>query len=379
MMKSPRPLCVLMLVLVLVTLLLPEGARAAGPFADPAFATRWQGDEATTPNFWGPPVIGGAGEYEQYDNTPPCPETQPAVTRPCNLSPARRLVQYFDKGRMELGADGATVTSGLLVREMIAGQIQVGDTQFLPRSPAAISVAGDPDNTFPLYRDLTNAALPPAPPVGAPVRSVLNPDGSTASTAAGVADANAAIATTDTATGNALPRIFADFRAAVGVDVIGYAISAPFYATVRVRGVPRLILIQAFERRVLTYNAANPPRFQVEFGNVGQHYRRWRYGDAPPAGRTVTLADDGRTISLHPGESFLLNLGAGYYWQIAIGDPAVLGLPASSAVGTGAQGVFVANQPGQTTLTAIGDPLCRATQPQCGQPSRAFRIQVIVA
>ena len=38
------------------------------------------------------------------------------------------------------------------------------------------------------------------------------------------------------------------------------------------------MLIQAFERRVLTYMPGNPPAFQVEMGNVGAHYRDWRYG-----------------------------------------------------------------------------------------------------
>jgi hypothetical protein len=38
------------------------------------------------------------------------------------------------------------------------------------------------------------------------------------------------------------------------------------------------ILFQVFERRVLTYNPANPPAFRVEMGNVGQHYQLWRYG-----------------------------------------------------------------------------------------------------
>jgi hypothetical protein len=47
---------------------------------------------------------------------------------------------------------------------------------------------------------------------------------------------------------------------------------------VKVAGVQRHVLMQAFERRVLTYNAANPDPFKVEFGNVGQHYYRWRYG-----------------------------------------------------------------------------------------------------
>jgi hypothetical protein len=29
---------------------------------------------------------------------------------------------------------------------------------------------------------------------------------------------------------------------------------------------------------VLTYNPNNDPAFRVEFGNIGQHYYKWRYG-----------------------------------------------------------------------------------------------------
>ena len=42
------------------------------------------------------------------------------------------------------------------------------------------------------------------------------------------------------------------------------------------------MLIQAFERRVLTYTPGNPAAFQVEMGNIGQHYYDWRYGTNPP-------------------------------------------------------------------------------------------------
>src|SRR5215472_6511584 len=60
--------------------------RGATPaFANPAFQAQWQRGEALTPNFWGPAITGGV--TEQY----------------LSSGPSRtRLVQYFDKGRMEL-------------------------------------------------------------------------------------------------------------------------------------------------------------------------------------------------------------------------------------------------------------------------------------
>ncbi len=52
--------------------------------------------------------------------------------------------------------------------------------------------------------------------------------------------------------------------------------------------------MQIYERRVLTYTPANPPQYQVEMGNVGQHYFMWRYphlGSAwtPTTGGAVPL------------------------------------------------------------------------------------------
>ena len=41
------------------------------------------------------------------------------------------------------------------------------------------------------------------------------------------------------------------------------------------------VLVQAFERRVLTYTPANPDAFKVEMGNIGRHYFQWRYGLQP--------------------------------------------------------------------------------------------------
>jgi hypothetical protein len=47
---------------------------------------------------------------------------------------------------------------------------------------------------------------------------------------------------------------------------------------VKVAGVQRQVMVQVFERRVLTYTATNPAAFQVEMGNVGSQYYQWRYG-----------------------------------------------------------------------------------------------------
>jgi hypothetical protein len=94
--------------------------------------------------------------------------------------------------------------------------------------------------------------------------------------------------------------------------------------------------------------------------------------------QTVTLADAGATIALHPGDRFLLALGEGYDWTVTIGDPAIVSRVPNILPVRGAQGVYEAHTAGQTTLTATGDPACRKAQPPCMMPSRQFQVQIIV-
>ncbi|MDQ6695333.1 MAG: hypothetical protein M3014_13100, partial [Chloroflexota bacterium] len=60
-----------------------------------------------------------------------------------------RLVEYLDKGRMEVNDPGGNrttswfVTSGLLVTEMVTGQLQTGNATFEQHSPAIVPIAGD--------------------------------------------------------------------------------------------------------------------------------------------------------------------------------------------------------------------------------------------
>jgi hypothetical protein len=59
-------------------------------------------------------------------------------------------------------------------------------------------------------------------------------------------------------------------------------ISEAYWTRARVGTIPRDVLVQAFERRVLTYSPDNPAGSRVEMGNVGQHYLAWRGSAAPP-------------------------------------------------------------------------------------------------
>jgi hypothetical protein len=61
----------------------------------------------------------------------------------------------------------------------------------------------------------------------------------------------------------------------------GYPVTEAYWADYKVGGNERQVLVQCFERRCLTYTPDNPAGWQVEAGNVGQHYYHWRYPEAP--------------------------------------------------------------------------------------------------
>jgi hypothetical protein len=99
---------------------------------------------------------------------------------------------------------------------------------------------------------------------------------------------------------------------------------------------------------------------------------------APTGPSSITLADNGKTFDLAVGQSFLLDLGEGYDWNVTIADQNVVSRVIGILVIRGAQGVYVARHPGQTTLTAVGDPPCRQASPPCAAPSRTFSVTLVV-
>ncbi len=240
----------------------PIGARAAQAFADPLFAAVWAADEARVPNFWGPLRLASDGIQELYNG-------------------GTRLVQYFDKGRMELM--NGRVTFGLLATQMVTGDVQVGDNSFRHLAPSPVRIAGDADGPGPSYRTISdNRAALLAPRDAQPGQEIvflfdrantlivspnpLSPGGPLANGAY------------DAATRHNVLGAFADYRSGAGSDAIGLAISEPFAAYFAVGGVERAVAVQVFERRVLTYTEGNPPEFRVEMGNIGRHFSAWLYG-----------------------------------------------------------------------------------------------------
>jgi hypothetical protein len=99
---------------------------------------------------------------------------------------------------------------------------------------------------------------------------------------------------------------------------------------------------------------------------------------SPSTSATVTLANDGRTIMLRPGQRALVNLGDELDWTVQVDDDSIVSLVPGVTVMRGAQGIYQANRVGQTVLRATGEPVCRRAQPACAQPSRAFALIIAV-
>lgn len=254
----------------------PGGAQA---FADPAFQQLWAKTDANPSGhsyIWGPAPFTG-GLMEEYKDAPG----------------GKRTVQYFDKARMELGANGS-VTAGLLSVELITGRQQNGDATFVPRDPAHVTVAGDPDNPFPTYADLAKLQGAEQDNSGssAPIAKMVNADGTAGTYAPAMSDTLAKTTGYDAATKHNIPKAFFDFRNSPdlgGIQAIGLAITEPVWANVKVGGKTVPVLVQAFERRVLTYTPDNPILFRVEYGNIGRAYYAWRYStpSAPAAAPAI--------------------------------------------------------------------------------------------
>ncbi len=297
-MKAVRFVPVLLMAMLGTSFIRPATAQVASGdgFASDAFRRQWTRTDhpvasGTESRSWVWGASAANRRYERYAESPG----------------GNRLVQYFDKARMEItnpsGDPNAKwfVTNGLLVVEMISGQMQVGANTFEATGSPDIPVAGDSvgSPSAPTYRQLASVATingmnRAASRVGQRVSAVFdvgnilnNPQ---------LAAPETTIVRFEAATGHNIPRVFHEFMTSTGIVeergrnvrgpivdplfAFGYPITEPYWAPVSVGGQTRDVMFQAFERRVLTYTPSNPAGFRVEMGNVGQHYYTWRYGTA---------------------------------------------------------------------------------------------------
>jgi hypothetical protein len=266
-------------------------AMAAPTFGNAAFARVWdRQDRAVAEQVsdrswtWGPAPISDAVR-ENYAEAPA----------------GMRAVQYFDKSRMEINDPTADpnatwyVTNGLLPIELITGRMQVGNSQFEFRGPARVSAIGDPDN-WPTYADLLPFYQSPGTvnpgDLGKPATGMISPTGQIVGFNGYANDPATVLVRGENNHGVA--KAFQDFMNQQGLVsengryvngqvydplfVFGLPVTGAYWVKTKVGGKEVPVLFQVFERRVLTYNPANQPAFRVEMGNVGQHYRIWRYG-----------------------------------------------------------------------------------------------------
>ena len=280
----------LAVVLALVLPLLGVFPAAAQPPANQHFARAWARTDHPVPDLnvsrtwmWGPAALGSAST-ETYLEAPG----------------GKRTVQYYDKSRMEITdptGDAAAswfVTNGLLVVELVSGRLQAGDDAFVQLPPAAVNVAGDPDDPAgPTYATIATVLDAPPTTPGATYVHRLARDGSVTSAPA-LAGRGITAALVDDLTRHAIAAPFWAFMTSSGrvwdgerlvhdrlfenpYYATGRPISEAYWTTVHVGGTQRDVLLQCFERRCLTYTPENPAGWQVEAGNVGQHYFSWRY------------------------------------------------------------------------------------------------------
>ncbi len=286
---------------VAVSLQSPKASsQTQAQFANPAFQAVWERTD-------GPVAAGSAVRGWVWGPAPGIAITETFTGIPGD----NHLVQYFDKGRMEINDPNADkndpfyVTNGLLAEELISGLQQTGMNTFNYRGPAAINLASDADDpSAPTYQSFNGVSNIPSVPngrratsaVGQPARTAIDRLGRTQAWPQSHPDYGVIAAYFEPATGHNIPDVFWNYLNGQGkiiqdsklvngplffptFAVTGYPISEPYWSYVKVEGIYSDVLIQAYERRVLTY----VPRFQVgykvQMGNIGQHYYQWRYGN----------------------------------------------------------------------------------------------------
>ena len=284
---------------------------ASLPFADSAFDMVWTRNDQLVASkaiarswTWGP-APGRAG-YEAYTDAPD--------------GSGKRLVQYFDKARMEINnskldpADKWFVTNGLLTVELISGRLQLGNTRFDDRKPAQINIASDADDanapTYASFGTVSNTSAgekrqPDLLSKGGYATGRINRKGEVSDDQSKAKLPEAKIAYFEKSTGHNVPKVFWDFlnsQAQVKQGVatatkpfldpwvfaMGLPISDAYWTNVKIAGKQQEVLVQAFERRVLTYAPGLAQGWQTQMGNIGQHYYEWRYGAEGPGPQKLT-------------------------------------------------------------------------------------------
>ncbi len=246
------------------------------------------------------------------------------------LDESGRRVQYWDKGRMEQAsvdlADPWAVTGGLVGRELLDAR-------------ATLPIVGDDDPIrnplTPTYADLADRTLPTPllDTIGA-VDVLLSPDG----TPLVLPDLASAYTETqpiaqDIGEAYAIPQMFWDLFQTIEDTTgtpwlvpIGHALSAPYWTLTKIDGQLREVLIQVYERRVLTYTPQNPPGWRVELGNAGRHAYMWHSTAVPARTRPAAPLPAGQDAAIEPQTGPVGTLFTVSMWGFAPDEPVSLWL-----------------------------------------------------
>jgi len=218
----------------------------------------------------------------------------------------RQLV-YFDKGRLDIldvntsSNNYWSAPGGQLVTELLSGSIQLGADRWIERGTARIPVTGDleqPDGvtyatlgklaTLPHTLRVNGAKATSAPSrIGTSITATLAADGSI--DADGYAGTDVVVSGWDDVTKHNIAAPFQTWGESQVYEwlyVLGHPLTEPYWVDTLVNGVEKQVLVQAFERRILSYTPDNPGEWQTESGNVGLHYRAWR-GLTQPSDATL--------------------------------------------------------------------------------------------
>ncbi len=234
-----------------------------------------------------------------------------------------RQMTYFEKGRLDIldpSEDPANpwfVSPAALVREMLSGSVEYGENERSERGLAPIPIVGDLNQpnavTYATLGMLTDLEIPLTAPlrpeglaememqapnlsrVGDALTALLSASGAFEPDGALPVDGAAPVVVGeyDAVTQRNIATPFVAWRDAQGFVenyLLGHPLTEPYWVDTLVDGVPKRLLVQAFERRVLVYDPAQPEGTQVDSTDVGIHYRLWRNLAQPVDGALSQLA-----------------------------------------------------------------------------------------
>lgn len=280
---------------------LPVEPTQQSAIADPAFVQYFQRTSEQ-------------GQALLWGNGPIATLVEPFTGAPGN----RRLVEYFERGRMELATEDGEdeVTTGLLVREMATGDVQVGYDSFVRSDPAPVALFNSTTASFAsvTYADFSEDArsrTPDRTTSAGIVTDWLLPGGNTDERAT---PERISLTRFDEKTGHNIPGVIDSWLAMAPLDgltpleALGHPISEAYWVESG-KGPSGVSLVQLFERHVVVYTPGMPEGERFSLARSGRHYYEWRYASTQT--ETATKRESIAEI-LPVGEPVDLSVPQGY-------------------------------------------------------------------